>query len=40
MRPGDLLVFPSYVQHEVTPYFGEQPRITVAANCSFRWKDG
>ena len=37
MRPGDLLVFPAFVQHEVTPYFGKAPRITVAANCSFRW---
>ncbi|MGB5809375.1 MAG: putative 2OG-Fe(II) oxygenase, partial [Polyangiales bacterium] len=39
MRPGDLLVFPSFVQHEVTPYLGKLPRITVAANCSFRWRD-
>ncbi|MEJ8569500.1 putative 2OG-Fe(II) oxygenase [Elongatibacter sediminis] len=39
MKPGDLLVFPSFIQHEVTPYFGEAPRITVAANCSFRWQD-
>jgi hypothetical protein len=36
MQPGDLMVFPSFVQHEVTPYFGQAPRITVAANCSFR----
>lgn len=39
MRPGDLLVFPSFIQHEVTPYFGQEPRITVAANCSFRWQE-
>jgi uncharacterized protein (TIGR02466 family) len=39
MRPGDLLVFPAYIQHEVTPYYGQLPRITVAANCSFRWQD-
>lgn len=38
MRPGDLLVFPSFIQHEVTPYFGSEPRITVAANCAFRWQ--
>ena len=37
MQPGELLVFPSFLQHEVTPYFGKQPRITVAANCSFHW---
>jgi len=36
MQAGDLLVFPSYLMHEVTPYFGELPRITVAANCSFK----
>jgi uncharacterized protein (TIGR02466 family) len=36
MQPGDLMVFPSFVQHEVTPYFGQAPRITIAANCSFR----
>jgi uncharacterized protein (TIGR02466 family) len=35
MRPGDLTVFPSFLQHEVTPYFGQAPRITIAANCSF-----
>jgi len=39
MRPGDLLVFPSFIQHEVTPYFGQSPRITIAANCSFRWQE-
>jgi len=39
LRPGDLLVFPSYLQHEVKPYFGQRPRITVAANCSFKWQD-
>jgi uncharacterized protein (TIGR02466 family) len=39
MKPGDLLVFPSFVQHEVTPYFGKVPRITVAANCSFSWTE-
>jgi uncharacterized protein (TIGR02466 family) len=35
MRPGDLLVFPSFIQHEVTPYLGQAPRLTIAANCSF-----
>ena len=38
MRPGDLTVFPSFLQHEVTPYLGQKPRITVAANCSFQRK--
>jgi hypothetical protein len=36
MQPGDLLLFPSFLQHEVRPYMGEQPRITVAFNCKFR----
>jgi len=36
MQAGELLVFPSFVMHEVTPYFGDTPRITVAANCSFK----
>lgn len=38
MQPGELLVFPSFIQHEVTPYFGQVPRITVAANCSLHWQ--
>jgi uncharacterized protein (TIGR02466 family) len=36
MKPGELLVVPSFLQHEVTPYFGTKPRITVALNCSFK----
>lgn len=36
MKPGDLMLFPSWVQHEVTPYLGRKPRITVAFNCSFK----
>jgi uncharacterized protein (TIGR02466 family) len=36
MKPGDLMLFPSFLQHEVTPYLGQKPRITVAFNCSFR----
>lgn len=35
MQPGELILFPSFLQHEVTPYFGQKPRITVAFNCSF-----
>lgn len=30
---GKLLVFPSYVMHEIFPYLGERPRIVVAFNC-------
>ncbi|MEP6546903.1 MAG: putative 2OG-Fe(II) oxygenase [Gammaproteobacteria bacterium] len=32
---GQMVVFPSYVFHEVTPYYGQGPRITVATNCWF-----
>jgi uncharacterized protein (TIGR02466 family) len=35
-EPGELLIFPSYLQHYVEPYIGEQPRITIAANFWFR----
>lgn len=35
-RKGELLVFPSYLQHSVEPYVGETPRITVAANFWFQ----
>lgn len=31
--PGKLLIFPSYLQHEIFPYFGNRPRIIVAFNC-------
>lgn len=33
--PGQLVVFPSYLFHEVTPYYGAGARITVATNCWF-----
>jgi uncharacterized protein (TIGR02466 family) len=32
---GQIVVFPSYVFHEVTPYYGQGTRITVATNCWF-----
>lgn len=35
LRPGQLVVFPSYLFHEVTPYYGSDIRITVATNCWF-----
>jgi len=35
LRPGQLVIFPSYLFHEVTPYYGSEPRITVATNCWF-----
>ncbi len=30
---GKLLIFPSYLQHEIFAYQGERPRIVVAFNC-------
>lgn len=34
--PGRLLLFPSYLIHEVAPYFGQRVRITVAFNAWVR----
>ena len=36
LRDDDLLIFPSFVKHHVTPYYGNDLRITVAANF---WAD-
>jgi uncharacterized protein (TIGR02466 family) len=38
LRAGQLLMFPSYLIHEVAPYYGEKPRITVAFNAWVRHK--
>ncbi len=35
LTEGQLIVFPSYLFHEVTPFFGQKLRITVATNCWF-----
>lgn len=32
---GQIIVFPSYVIHEVAPFYGRDTRITVATNCWF-----
>lgn len=32
LQNNDLLIFPSFLKHHVTPYYGTQLRITVAAN--------
>lgn len=32
-RRGQLVIFPSYLRHEIYPYLGEGPRIVVAFNC-------
>jgi len=35
LQPGQLIVFPSWLFHEVSPYTGADVRITVASNCWF-----
>jgi uncharacterized protein (TIGR02466 family) len=35
LTEGQLIVFPSYVFHEVAPFYGSGVRITVATNCWF-----
>jgi hypothetical protein len=35
LTPGQLIIFPSYVFHEVAPFYGRDTRITVASNCWF-----
>ncbi len=39
LRAGQLLMFPSYLIHEVAPYYGQRPRITVAFNVWVRHAD-
>jgi uncharacterized protein (TIGR02466 family) len=35
LEAGDLVIFPSYLFHEVAPFYGADLRITVATNCWF-----
>jgi uncharacterized protein (TIGR02466 family) len=35
LEAGQIIVFPSYLFHEVTPFYGTDTRITVATNCWF-----
>jgi uncharacterized protein (TIGR02466 family) len=35
LTAGQMVVFPSYVFHEVAPFYGRDTRITVATNCWF-----
>ena len=35
LAAGQMVVFPSYLFHEVTPFYGRDLRITVATNCWF-----
>jgi len=34
-QAGELILFPSYMFHQVLPYIGKRERITVAFNCWF-----
>lgn len=38
LQPGQLILFPSWVPHEVLPFHGSDERITVAFNCWFGMK--
>jgi uncharacterized protein (TIGR02466 family) len=38
-EPGQLVLFPSWILHDVKPFEGEGERITVAFNCWFSLKD-
>jgi uncharacterized protein (TIGR02466 family) len=35
LEEGQIVIFPSYVLHEVSPFYGQDTRITVATNCWF-----
>jgi len=35
LEEGQIVVFPSYIFHEVAPFYGSDTRITVATNCWF-----
>ena len=37
LKEGQLVLFPSWLLHEVKPYLGESERITVAFNCWFKY---
>lgn len=39
LQPGQLVLFPSWVAHEVLPFDGDGERITVAFNCWFSWTE-
>jgi uncharacterized protein (TIGR02466 family) len=35
LEEGQIIIFPSYAFHEVSPFYGRDTRITVASNCWF-----
>jgi uncharacterized protein (TIGR02466 family) len=38
-RPGQLILFPSWLPHEVLPFHGSDERITIAFNCRFAMQE-
>lgn len=38
-QAGQLVLFPSWLQHEVLPFYGSDERITIAFNCWFGTAD-
>ena len=39
LQAGQLVLFPSWVSHEVLPFRGADERITIAFNCWFAMRD-
>ncbi|MFZ5657380.1 MAG: putative 2OG-Fe(II) oxygenase [Pseudomonadota bacterium] len=39
LQAGQLVLFPSWVSHEVLPFYGDDERITIAFNCWFAMRD-
>ena len=39
LQAGQLILFPSWVSHEVLPFYGNDERITIAFNCWFGMRD-
>ena len=39
LEPGQLVIFPSWVLHDVKPFEGQGERITIAFNCWFTLPD-
>jgi uncharacterized protein (TIGR02466 family) len=38
LQAGELILFPSWLVHQVMPFYGEGERITVAFNCSMAFR--
>jgi predicted 2-oxoglutarate/Fe(II)-dependent dioxygenase YbiX len=39
LEAGELVLFPSWLLHDVKPFEGEGERITIAFNCWFTLQD-